>query len=43
MFETLNAAVDPVAHSRERETLSYANADLLQRFLDATPQQVKNM
>jgi hypothetical protein len=43
MFETFNAAVDPVAHSWEHETRAYANDDLLQKFLDATPEQVENM
>jgi hypothetical protein len=42
MFEALNAAVDPVAHSRAHQTRGYANDDLLGKFLDATPKQVGN-
>jgi hypothetical protein len=42
MFETFNAAVDPIVHSWERQTLAYANDDLLQNFMDATPEQVAN-
>jgi hypothetical protein len=41
MIETVNAAVDPVANSWERETRAYANYDVFQKFLHATPQQVK--
>jgi hypothetical protein len=43
MFETFNAEVDPITGSWERENRSYVNDDLLLKFLNATPQQVKNM
>jgi hypothetical protein len=43
MFETFNAAVDPVSVSWELNTRSYENDDLLRKFLDATPQQAQRM
>jgi hypothetical protein len=43
MFETFNAASDPVAGSWEHHTRSYENDDMLRAFLDSTPQQVPYM
>jgi hypothetical protein len=43
MFETFDATVDPVAGSWEHENRSYVNDDLLQKFLNATYQQVKDV
>jgi hypothetical protein len=43
MFETFNATVDSVDGPWEHAARSYGNDDMFPKFLNATPQKIKNM